>query len=117
MLHTFTVSTHAEYLNDAEQEQEYSNPDTDIDIISPKLDSDTSSSELKGQNGQPANCIIPSYREATAIWVSKGIVASSISCTTKGNLQRRIHESNDIGEESSIDREQDGHFSKSLNRA
>jgi hypothetical protein len=47
-LHTFTITADAEELNNAEQEQEYGNPDTNIDIISPESDSDTSSSEFEG---------------------------------------------------------------------
>jgi hypothetical protein len=35
-------------LNNAEQEQEYGNPHTDIDVFSPESDRDTSSSEFEG---------------------------------------------------------------------
>jgi len=45
--HTFTVSTDAKNLNDAEYEQEYGNPDTDVEICSPELDCDTGSSKFE----------------------------------------------------------------------
>lgn len=45
---TFTISTDTKDLDNAEYEQEYSNPDTNVDVISPESDSDTSSSQFEG---------------------------------------------------------------------
>jgi hypothetical protein len=63
---TFTVSTDTKYLDNAKYEQEYSNPDTNVDIISPKSDGDTSSGKFEGQNSQPTNSVIPACSESTA---------------------------------------------------
>lgn len=62
---TFTVSTHTKKLDHAEEEEENSDPNADIDFF-PKRDGDTSSGNFEGEDGKPAYCVIPAHCEAPA---------------------------------------------------
>lgn len=50
---TFAVSAHTEELNHAKEEEENSDPNTDVYFL-PKRDGDTSSRDFEGQDGKPS---------------------------------------------------------------
>jgi hypothetical protein len=60
---TFTVSPHAKNLDRAEDNEEKCNPNTNVDIISPELNCDTSGSDFKGQNNEPIEGVVPTNSE------------------------------------------------------
>lgn len=59
---TFTVSSHTEELNHAEEEEENRDPNTDVYFF-PKRDGDTSSGNFEGEDGKPSYCVIPTHCE------------------------------------------------------
>jgi len=66
ILFTFAISSHTKYLNNSEEYQKYADPYANIDILSPKLDCDTSSSKFEWQNRQPSNLtIFMTYQEGS----------------------------------------------------
>ena len=62
---TFAVSAYTEKLDDTEEEEEDRDPNTDIYLF-PEGNRDTSSRDIKGQNGKPSYCVIPAHGEAPA---------------------------------------------------
>ena len=78
-----------------EEDEENGYPDADVNVISPELDGDGGSSQLEGQDSQPADGIIPANSKAPR-WIDKA---------------------DDIGEECAIDRVEDCKFPESLHGA
>lgn len=84
----FPITENTKNLDATEEDEEYSDPDTDVDVCSPVFDRDRSSCELEGQNRQPADGVVPAYGEAPG----------------------RINETNDVGVKGTVDGEEDRQF-------
>jgi hypothetical protein len=63
---TFTVAANAKDLYDGQDDQEDGDPDANIDVISPELDSKTGSRDLKGKDDEPADGVVPADGKAPA---------------------------------------------------
>lgn len=64
-----SVSADAKDLDDGEDDEEDSNPDTHVEVIAPELDGDTGGNEFEGQNGQPGDGIVPAHGETPGVRV------------------------------------------------
>lgn len=88
----FTVSTDTKNLNNDEQDQENTDPNSDIEIRSPERNGKGGSRELKRQDTEPGECVVQ----------------------TDGETPRWVNEANDISEEGAIDGIEHSHFSQGL---
>jgi hypothetical protein len=68
MLLTFAIAADAENLDDDECNKEYSHPDSDIQVRSPISNSETSSSKLERQYGQPTDGVVPADGKSPSRW-------------------------------------------------
>lgn len=60
----FTIASNTEDLYSREKDQENGDPDADVNVVSPVLDSDRRGCEFERQYCQPANGIVPADSEA-----------------------------------------------------
>ena len=107
---TFTVASHTEELDDAEEEEENGDPNANVELL-PKRDSDTSSGDFEGQNGQPAYRIIPAHGEAPANVCYSPIFQAFIVFVFVPSF---VDEPATVGEEGTVDGVEDGKLSQSL---
>ena len=65
-IRTFTISTDSKDLDYDKEGEEDSNPNTNIDVVTPKRDGDTSSRNFERQDSKPADGVIPAHSETPA---------------------------------------------------
>ena len=111
ILRTFAVSTDSKEIDYAEEEKEDSNPDTNVDIVSPVGDGDTGSGDFEWQYRKPSDSVVPSHSKAPVSYIIIRLVEhfATVQC-----IPCFIDEATTVCEESAIDRIEDSKFSQSL---
>ena len=70
MLRTFAISTDSKVVDYTEEEEEHSNPDTNVDIVSPERDGDTGRGDLERQYREPSDRVVPSHSKAPVTYIT-----------------------------------------------
>ena len=111
MLPPFAVSADSKEVDYTEEEEEHSNPNTNVDIVSPVGDGETSSGNFKWQYRKPSDRVVPSHSKAPVLYI---IILLFIILRCFRCIPCFIDKSATVCEESAIDGIEDGKFSQSL---
>ena len=69
MLRTFAISTDSKVVDYTEEEEEHSDPNTNVDIVSPERDGDTGSGDFERQYCKPSNRVVPSHSKTPVSYI------------------------------------------------
>lgn len=110
---TFAIATDTKYLDNTQSNQEYCYEYTDIQIAIPVPYGDTRSCKLKGEDGEPAQGVVPTHGKSPK-GHTKMVISHSHHSRRRGRLPCWTDEPDAIREESSIFGIDDREFSQRL---